>query len=721
MAFLTAQNEAGKHAAKAGADSGQNSGGQAAKEQAAEAQNAGKQPPGPAGRMVAGMPYEEYFASGHRACAGCGEALIVRHVTKASGPNTIAVMSTGCMEVVSTPYPETAWKIPWIHSAFENNSAVASGIDAALKMQGKRQGINILVFGGDGASFDIGLGALSGALERGHRFTYVCTDNEAYMNCLALDSLIMTRAGLKKITEVNVGDEVYAFDQKTYELVLKKCTSVFDNGTKMVFEVSTSSHSIKATGNHPFLVLKRNGRAGKNEFVWKMVEDLRPGEEVVSLKKGLEGESYTFPKIRESKLGDYKVNKINAVELPERSSESVMKLLGLYVGDGWTRIKKAEVGFAIPEEKKGRKEAKQLISSLLWSHCLSEDERELRIRSINVARFMSSLGFGKGAKNKVVPPWVFVLPLAEKEAFVEGLMLSDGYKTGNSSRYVSASYELLRTLRLLLQTMGRTVGKIHRQSKCKGSIVVKRELLQDSVYGYVCFSNRRGALLKYANQVKQRNYLFGNNHFETKRIKSIKALGPEPTLDLRVEGEHNFVANGLVVHNTGIQRSGGTPFLAATTTSPAGSKVHGKQEPKKPLPFIVAAHGIKYVATVSVANLADLHRKVKKALATEHASYIHAFSVCPVGWYSKSDAAVELSRLAVQTRVFPMYEIENGVLTLNQRIEKKDAKPVEEYLKLQGRFKHLSQEEVKLVQEYVDARYDFLLGMDGKKCFDALF
>ena len=306
------------------------------------------------GRDIKGLPYEEYFASGHRACAGCGEALVIRHVVKAAGPNSIAVMATGCMEVVSTPYPQTAWKIPWIHGAFENNSAIASGVDAALKMQGRREGINLLVFGGDGSSFDIGFGALSGAIERGHKFTYVCTDNEAYMN-------------------------------------------------------------------------------------------------------------------------------------------------------------------------------------------------------------------------------------------------------------------------------------------------------------------------------------------------------------------------------TGVQRSGATPFLASTTTTPAGKAVHGKQEPKKPLPLIVAAHGVRYVATASASNIYDLYAKVKKALATDHTSFIHAYSVCPVGWHSKSDSAITLSKLAVQTRVFPMYEIENGVLKFTQKVEKERATPVLEYLKLQGRFKHLGEAEVKQIQEYVDARYNYLIGIEGKKAFDCLF
>jgi len=672
-------------------------------------------------RLIKTLPYEEYFASGHRACAGCGEALVVRHVTKAAGPNTIAVMSTGCMEVVSTPYPQTAWNIPWIHGAFENNSAIASGIDAALKMQGKRDKVNLLVFGGDGASFDIGFGALSGALERGHKFTYVCTDNEAYMNCLALDSLIMTKDGLKKITDIDVGDLVYALSQKNHKLVLKKCTGVFDNGEKIVFEINTDSQTIKATGNHPFLVLKRNGRGKQSGLVWKTVEELSPGNEVVVLKQGLYGKSYAFPKIQLSKKGDYKVNKIREVTIPKNSSRNLMKLLGLYVGDGWVRVDKAELGFAVPLGNKARKPVKQLIKSVFDVGLVRETKNEVYLDSINAAKFIDSLGFGKGARNKVIPSWVFSLPMGERKAFVEGLLLSDGYRTGNSYRYVSASKQLLRTLRLLLQTMNIRVGNIHQQSKKKGTKVVYRKLKNTSTYGYIAFSLKKGPSQKYKTQNKYRDFLHGNKNFEMKKIKSIEKKKAEPTLDLRVEGEHNFVANGIVVHNTGIQRSGATPPFASTTTSPAGKVVPGKQEPKKPLPFIVASHGIKYVATVSPANIYDLHKKVKKALATDHGSFIHAYSVCPVGWYSKSDSAIELAKLAIQTRIFPLYEIVDGVLTFNQKVQEEHAKPVKDYLKLQGRFKHLKEEHIQKIQEYVDARYNFLLNIEGKKAFDVLF
>jgi pyruvate ferredoxin oxidoreductase beta subunit len=122
------------------------------------------------------------FLPGHRACGGCGQAAAVRIIMEVVGPNCIATNATGCLEVFSTPHPESAWGVPWIHSLFENQAAVASGIEAALKKQGKLDRVRVLAFGGDGATLDIGFGALSGVFERGHDVLYVCMDNEAYMN-----------------------------------------------------------------------------------------------------------------------------------------------------------------------------------------------------------------------------------------------------------------------------------------------------------------------------------------------------------------------------------------------------------------------------------------------------------------------------------------------------------------------------------------------------------
>jgi pyruvate ferredoxin oxidoreductase beta subunit len=133
------------------------------------------------------LSQKEYFVPGHRACQGCAEALALRLVAKALGRNSVIASATGCMEIVSSPLPLTSWDVPWIHVAFENTAAVASGIEAGLKVLMRKGGIprkriNVMAMAGDGGTSDIGLQALSGAIERGHDFIYVCFDNEAYMN-----------------------------------------------------------------------------------------------------------------------------------------------------------------------------------------------------------------------------------------------------------------------------------------------------------------------------------------------------------------------------------------------------------------------------------------------------------------------------------------------------------------------------------------------------------
>jgi pyruvate ferredoxin oxidoreductase beta subunit len=126
------------------------------------------------------------LAPGHTTCAGCGIPVIVRTVLGATDDPIVVSNATGCLEVTTTIYPYSAWKIPYIHSAFENAAATISGVDAAQKVLYKKKKLKkkakLVVFGGDGGTYDIGLQSLSGALERGHDFLYVCYDNEGYMN-----------------------------------------------------------------------------------------------------------------------------------------------------------------------------------------------------------------------------------------------------------------------------------------------------------------------------------------------------------------------------------------------------------------------------------------------------------------------------------------------------------------------------------------------------------
>jgi pyruvate ferredoxin oxidoreductase beta subunit len=121
------------------------------------------------------------FTSGHRACHGCGMALGARHILEATGDRVIVVTPTGCLETFTSPYGYSPWGVPWIHHLFENGPAVASGVAAALKAQGRKD-VRVIVLAGDGSTFDIGFGALSGMLERGDDVLYVCFENGAYMN-----------------------------------------------------------------------------------------------------------------------------------------------------------------------------------------------------------------------------------------------------------------------------------------------------------------------------------------------------------------------------------------------------------------------------------------------------------------------------------------------------------------------------------------------------------
>jgi pyruvate ferredoxin oxidoreductase beta subunit len=128
------------------------------------------------------------LAGGHALCQGCGVPLVVRTVLNTFTKPVVVVNATGCLEVATTRFPATAWNVPWLHVAFENAAAVASGVESAQRALRRRHAlaaedeVAIVVFAGDGGTYDIGLQALSGALERGHRLLFVCYDNEAYMN-----------------------------------------------------------------------------------------------------------------------------------------------------------------------------------------------------------------------------------------------------------------------------------------------------------------------------------------------------------------------------------------------------------------------------------------------------------------------------------------------------------------------------------------------------------
>jgi pyruvate ferredoxin oxidoreductase beta subunit len=164
--------------------------------------------------------------------------------------------------------------------------------------------------------------------------------------------------------------------------------------------------------------------------------------------------------------------------------------------------------------------------------------------------------------------------------------------------------------------------------------------------------------------------------------------------------------------NTGIQRSSSTPRFADATTTPAGSVIPGKPQNKKDLTAIIAAHNIPYAAqTTFIGNFKDLHEKAEKALYTEGPAFLNIMSPCPRGWRYETEDLAEICKLAVDSCVWPLFEVENGVWKLNYEPRKK--LPVEEYLRKQGRFSHMfeagNEWMIEDAQKYVDEKWDSLL------------
>ncbi len=211
---------------------------------------------------------------------------------------------------------------------------------------------------------------------------------------------------------------------------------------------------------------------------------------------------------------------------------------------------------------------------------------------------------------------------------------------------------------------------------------------------------------------------------EDKRIKFIAFGGDGGTYDIGLQSLSGALERGhdmLYVcydneayMNTGIQRSSATPLAADTKTAPVGKVRTGKTQYPKPLTDIVAAHGIPYAAQAVVSNWKDLNRKVEKALSIEGPTFINILTPCPPGWRFKEDMGVELSRLAVETCFWPLYEVENGVYKINYKPRQK--LPLVEFIKHQGRFRHLLREENKhlleAAQKWVDERWERLLRLE---------
>jgi len=166
--------------------------------------------------------------------------------------------------------------------------------------------------------------------------------------------------------------------------------------------------------------------------------------------------------------------------------------------------------------------------------------------------------------------------------------------------------------------------------------------------------------------------------------------------------------------NTGVQRSGTTPYLSWTTTTPVGTRKKGKQMPPKNMPLIMAAHDIPYVATATIGFPEDYAKKLKKAMATKDGlSYIHLFTPCPTGWRAPPESGIDICRLAVETNSFPLWEYERGVYQFTHNV--RNQKPVSEYLRLMRKYNHLQEADIEEIQQKVYERFAVIQALTEMK------
>lgn len=210
-----------------------------------------------------------------------------------------------------------------------------------------------------------------------------------------------------------------------------------------------------------------------------------------------------------------------------------------------------------------------------------------------------------------------------------------------------------------------------------------------------------------------------------KRIDVIAIGGDGGTFDIGIQALSGALERGHdllylcydneAYMNTGIQRSGATPRGAATTTSPAGKVIPGKRGFKKDLIGICVAHGIEYAATASIGYPDDYIVKVRRAIEIEGPAVVHVFATCPLGWGSEPSQSIKIAKLAVQTTVFPIYEVVKGTYKLSMRVQ--SPVPLEEYMKLQRRFRHLlrpeNKDELEAIRQGVKNNWERILRLSG--------
>ena len=408
----------------------------------------------------------------------------------------------------------------------------------------------------------------------------------AQYECLSGDARVYTNKGLVPIQDIQPGDTVFSFDEETNRIIPAEVRATAHKGEREVFEVRVGTRRIKATSNHPFLALtyqKDEDRVrGRYARSWKYLHELAPGD-LVAVAKDLPDTGVLHvlqqPEIKTVVVGrnqstSYDLNiagRYNQVKLPEYTTEDLMWWLGLYIGDGFIHSQhdadKARVEIAIPASDSELRAVLIKVTEELFDHTpTSSDPYRVTLNSTIVARFLEANDFAGKALTKRVPSWVFGLPQTQKLAFLGGYLDSDGYVRDTEKNHdimlTSGNRDLLQDMTELLSLCGLPTSTIHR-FESKHPVDAERMITGYRVQVAGDYErigsrspNRLGRMSKrkYHHDFSSAKGTTFRTHVTEfhgyVKIDSITPAGVEVVYDIEVDGPHNFVAEGLIVHNS---------------------------------------------------------------------------------------------------------------------------------------------------------------------------
>ena len=344
------------------------------------------------------------------------------------------------------------------------------------------------------------------------------------LGCLTGDTKIFLNNEVKDIEEAAPNDIIFSMNEN-FELVRARVLAKKFSGRKEIFKLRTLNHrEISATANHPFLALKKIGK--QRLIKWVPLEQLKSGDLVaISGKIPDHGNPYKIKFAqREGK------NAPRKIKVPIDSDKNLMWLFGFYLGDGY--FDKNRVYFAVPPQDKSYPKVKDLIESIFGAQAVPY-KSTLRVNSVALIQLVKELGFAGNARTKRVPKWVFTLPEGQKRSFIDGYIAADGHirKNHKNVSITSCSRELLEQIKTLSISCGLNPMKISKWSR-----VEKKKLGKETK--------------EYTHYF----LYFGESEMQTPvqfiPIAEIISNGYADTYDIEIEGTHNFVANGFLVHNS---------------------------------------------------------------------------------------------------------------------------------------------------------------------------